>query len=183
LPRRTTDVTRSRSKITLQGTTGQIGYSELETAMPMTMQEVDDFLDVPRLAHFATIGPGGAPWVRPVWYIWEKRAFYFTTRRWARRTGVDIESGAPMAVSIASEAHPYQAVLARGTAEVWATDRDAWLQRMSRRYGTFPAWYEGALNENDRVILRLEPIHLVAWDFGRGDYEELNAGRSLRMKA
>jgi PPOX class probable F420-dependent enzyme len=149
--------------------------------MPMSAREVDAFLAAPRLAHFATLGPDGAPWVRPVWFVWEGGALFFTTRLRARRTGADIEAGSAIAISIASETHPYQAVLARGTAEVWETDREAWLRRISERYGTYPAWYEDALREDDRVILRLEPDPLVAWDFGKGDYERLNAGTSLRM--
>ena len=36
--------------------------------------------------------------------------------------------------------------------------------------------------EEDRVILRLLPEPLVAWDFGSGDYEALNAQRSLRAE-
>ena len=149
--------------------------------MPMSRRELDEFLEPPRIAHFATIGPGGLPWVRPVWYVWEDGALFFTTRLRARRTGADIAAGSASAVSIASEGHPYQAVIARGVAAVWLLDRDAWLERFARRYGAYPGWYHDALREEDRVILRLLPEPLVAWDFGKGDYDALNAQRSLRV--
>ena len=99
----------------------------------------------PRIAHFATIGPGGVPWVRPIWYVWEDGALFFTTRLRARRTGADIAAGSASAVSIASEGHPYQAVLARGVAEVWTVDQDAWFERFARRYGVYPGWYNDAI--------------------------------------
>ena len=148
--------------------------------MPMSRRELDEFLEPPRIAHLATIGPGGSPWVRPVWFVWEDGALFFTTRLRARRTGADVAAASASAVSIASEGHPYQAVLARGVAAVWLLDRDAWLERFARRYGAYPGWYDDALREDDRVILRLLPEPLVAWDFGKGDYDALNAQRSVR---
>jgi hypothetical protein len=45
-----------------------------------------------------------------------------------------------------------------------------------------PSWYEGALREDDRVIMRLRPDTLVTWDYGKGDYDALNAQRSLRTE-
>ncbi len=146
--------------------------------MPMTRREIDEFLEPPRLAHFATLGTVGDPWVRPVWYVWEGGAFYFTTRQRLRRTGADARS--PVAISVATEDHPYRAVVARGMAIVWERERVAWLERFARRYGTFPSWYEDAIREDDRVILRLMPEPLIAWDFGAGDYEALDASESLR---
>jgi PPOX class probable F420-dependent enzyme len=43
------------------------------------------FLRPPRLAHVATVGPGGTPHVVPHWYVLEGDVFYFTTVR-TRRT-------------------------------------------------------------------------------------------------
>jgi hypothetical protein len=73
--------------------------------MPMTRRELDQFLEAPRIAHFATAGLDGAPWVRPVWCIWEDGAFFFTTTLRARRTGADVAAGSDVAISIASEFH------------------------------------------------------------------------------
>ena len=91
--------------------------------MPMSRRALDEFLEAPRIAHFATIGPGGVPWVRPVWYVWENDALFFTTRLRVRRTGADIAAGSAAGVSIASDGHPYQAVLARGIAALWRENR------------------------------------------------------------
>lgn len=50
------------------------------------------FLAPPRLAHLATVGPGGVPHVVPHWYAVEEDVFYFTTvttRRTARYLTLD----------------------------------------------------------------------------------------------
>ena len=145
--------------------------------MPMSRSELDEFLETPRLAHFATLG-SDLPRVRPVWYVWADGELYFTTRMRARRTGADVAAGSSVAVSVASEDHPYRAVLARGTMKIEEQGRDAWLERIARRYGAFPGWYQDALHEDDRVVMRME--RMVTWDYGKGDHEAMNAGSSLR---
>lgn len=145
--------------------------------MPLQGRELKAFLEETHLCHWATIGPDGKPRVRPLWYLYAERAFWFTTRLEARRTGADVAAGSPVAVSIAGEDRPYRAVLLRGTPEVWDEDRDVWLERIATRYGKAPGlrWLRGALKEPDRVVLRLVPDRVLAWDYGKGDH----AGDSL----
>jgi PPOX class probable F420-dependent enzyme len=133
--------------------------------VPFPPEELRAFLDEVRLCHWATIGPDGRPRVRPLWYLYEDRAFWFTTRLEARRTGADVVAGSPVAVSIASEDRPYRAVIAYGTPRVWAEDRDGWLERIATRYGEAEGrrWLAGTRNETDRVVLRLVPNRLIAW--------------------
>jgi PPOX class probable F420-dependent enzyme len=140
--------------------------------MPLEGKELQAFLDEVHLCHWATVGPEGRPRVRPLWYLYADRAFWFTTRMEARRTGADVAAGSPVAVSIASEERPYRAVLLHGTPEVWEQDREDWLERIATRYGQAPGrrWLAGALKEPDRVVLRLVPDRVLAWDYGKGDY-------------
>ena len=145
--------------------------------MPLTPEELDEFLAAPRLVHFATVSEDGSPRVRPLWYAYEDGVFYFTTRLEARWTGADVAAGSSVAISIASEDRPYKAVIARGTAHVWTEDRENWLERIAVRYGETSgrAWLAGALKESDRVVLRMVPDTVVTWDYGKGDYEHQNA--------
>ena len=101
--------------------------------MPLEGSDLRAFLDEVRLCHWATVSADGRPRVRPLWYLYTDRAFWFTTRMEARRTGADLAAGSPVAVSIASEERPYRAVLLHGTPEVWTDDRDAWLERIATR--------------------------------------------------
>jgi nitroimidazol reductase NimA-like FMN-containing flavoprotein (pyridoxamine 5'-phosphate oxidase superfamily) len=52
--------------------------------MPLAGSELKAFLEESRLAHFATTGADGAPRVRPIWFWYADRAFWFTTRLEAR---------------------------------------------------------------------------------------------------
>jgi PPOX class probable F420-dependent enzyme len=151
--------------------------------MPLAGNDVKAFLDEVRLAHWATVGPDGAPRVRPVWYVYEDGSFWFTTRMESRRTGADIADGSPVAVSIADDDRPYRAVIVHGTPEVWTDDRDRWLERIATRYGQAEGrrWLAGALKEPDRVVLRLVPEKALGWHYGTGDYGRLQKKASLRI--
>jgi PPOX class probable F420-dependent enzyme len=152
--------------------------------MPLEEAELRAFLAEVRLAHWATVGRDGSPRVRPVWYLFEDQAFWFTTRLEARRTGADIMAGSKVAVSIADDSRPYRAAVASGTPEVWTADRDRWLERIAIRYGEAEGrrWLAGALKEPDRAVLRLLPERLLAWHYGKGDYARLQNRGSLRVE-
>jgi PPOX class probable F420-dependent enzyme len=152
--------------------------------VPLEGRDLATFLEEVRLAHFATVGPDGGPRVRPVWFLYEGGAFWFTTRLEARRTGADLTAGSPAAVSIASEERPYRAVIVHGTPEVWEEDRDRWLERIATRYGVAEGkrWLARALKEPDRVVLRLVPDRVLSWDYGKGDYGRMQTGASLSVK-
>jgi PPOX class probable F420-dependent enzyme len=152
--------------------------------MPLEESRLKAFLEEVRLCHWATVGPDGRPRVRPLWYLYADRAFWFTTRMEARRTGADVAAGSPVAVSIASQERPYRAVLLHGTPQVWEEERDAWLERIATRYGTGEGrrWLAGALKEPDRVVLRLVPDQVLAWDYGAGDYSRMQKGGPLAVE-
>lgn len=139
--------------------------------MPLRGADLAAFLEEIRLCHWATIGPDRKPRARPLWYLYADKAFWFTTRMEARRTGADVAAGSPVAVSIASEDRPYRAVLIHGTPQVWDQDRDRWLERIAIRYGEREGrrWLAKAVKEPDRVVLRLMPDRVLAWDYGTGD--------------
>jgi PPOX class probable F420-dependent enzyme len=151
--------------------------------MALAGADLKAFLDEVRLCHWATVGPDGRPRVRPLWYLYADRAFWFTTRLEARRTGADVAAGSPVAVSIAGEERPYRAVILHGTPEVWEQDREAWLERIATRYGRAEGlrWLANALKEPDRVVLRMVPDRVLAWDYGKGDYRRMQKGTSLSV--
>lgn len=149
--------------------------------MPMEGKELKAFLEEIRLCHWATVAPEGQPRVRPLWYLYADRAFWFTTRMESRHTGRDMAAGSSVAVSIASEERPYRAVILHGTPAVWEEDWETWLERIATRYGESEGrrWLAGALKEPDRVVLRLVPDTMITWNYGRGDYHRMQTGESL----
>jgi PPOX class probable F420-dependent enzyme len=137
----------------------------------MTPEEIDAFLTEPRLCHFATVDANGNPRVRPLWYLWRDHAFWLTTRTEARHTGRDLAHQPRVAISVGDETRPYRAVVAHGTPEVMPKDRDI-LLAISTRYGEQQglAWTDGeAMPQSDRVVMRLVPETLIAWDYGKDE--------------
>jgi PPOX class probable F420-dependent enzyme len=139
--------------------------------MSMTPEEMDAFLAEPRLCHFATVDERAQPRVRPLWYLWREGAFWLTTRREARHTGRDLAGHPRVAISVADETRPYRAVVAHGTPEILKKDRDI-LLAISTRYGQEQgrAWTDDeAMQQSDRVVMRLVPETLVSWDYGKDE--------------
>ena len=137
----------------------------------MSPGEIDAFLAEPHLCHFATVDAKGNPRVRPLWYLWRGNAFWLTTRREARHTGRDLAHQPRAALSVGSEDRPYRAVVAHGTPEILEKDRDI-LLAISTRYGEVSGrtWTdEEAMPQSDRVVMRLVPETLIAWDYGKDD--------------
>jgi len=136
--------------------------------MPMTREEIDEFLAPPRLCHFATVDGRGRPRVRPLWYLWRDGEFLFTTRLDARHTGRDLKTHPEVAVCIASEDRPYRAVIAHGRPEVIERTEEL-LLAISTRYGEKEGrrWASKAMSEPDRVLLRMVPETLLTWDYRR----------------
>jgi nitroimidazol reductase NimA-like FMN-containing flavoprotein (pyridoxamine 5'-phosphate oxidase superfamily) len=136
-------------------------------ARSLSPQEIDAFLAEVRLAHLATVDGRGLPRVRPVWFLWDDRVFWFTTRIRQRHTGRDWAEGGEVSVSVASDDQPYRAVIARGRPEVVGRD-EGLLSAVSSRYlgGRGKLWTTEALRQPDRVVFRLEPATLISWDYG-----------------
>ena len=148
--------------------------------MPMTPEEIDAFLAEPRLCHFATVDAVGKPRVRPLWYLWRDRHFWFTTRLESRHTGRDLASSPQVAVSIASEDRPYRAVIAFGRVEVVGKDEEI-LLAIAARYGEREGreWLEHALAQSDRVAMRMKPESVLSWDNSREGTDDGSKRTSL----
>jgi hypothetical protein len=73
-----------------------------------------------------------------------------------------------VAVAIASEDRPYRAVIAHGQPEVVEKTEEL-LLALSTRYGEEEGrrWTAKALNEPDRVLMKMVPETLLTWDYRR----------------
>ena len=149
--------------------------------MPLSRDALDTFLAEPHLCHFATIDDHGSARVRPLWYLWRDGAFWLTTRMELRHTGRDLKNATRATLSVASEIKPYKAVVATGPVDVVGKDEGI-LRDISSRYGNEGQWLAAAMQEPDRVALKLTPTKLLTWDYALGDYGKLNQGGSMRTR-
>lgn len=118
------------------------------------------------IARVATTGPT----VRPVWYLWEERAFWWLTGSWSRLQTI-LERDARVALVVDTcdlETGEVLQVVAKGKVEV----RDFDLER-ARRWGSRylgpdeRAWgrfREGVFDDPSTRFLRLAPASLRAKD-------------------
>ncbi|MGW0736911.1 pyridoxamine 5'-phosphate oxidase family protein [Streptomyces sp. NPDC002851] len=99
--------------------------------------DVDEFLARSLTARLATRGPNG-PTVRPVWYLWEDRAFWVITGPWARLPEQVRKD--PRVALVVDEcdlgAGLVRQVTARGRAELLPFDAERGWRKLSRYLGT-----------------------------------------------
>jgi pyridoxamine 5'-phosphate oxidase family protein len=120
------------------------------------------YLDGQQLGRLATIGPGGAPQVRPVAYVYNRE--YDTVDIGGHNLiasrkfrNIQADSRVSLAVDDLASTTPWspRGVEIRGTAEVLA---------------------EGPLLPGfDAALIRIHPVRILAWGLDTGAYEPPNA--------
>lgn len=129
---------------------------------PLSTAERDEFLDRPGiLCRIATIQPGGAPHVTPIWFIHEDDSIFVTPRAesaWLEHLRADPR----VALAIDDQNHPYRKVTIEGTArfEHDLGDDAAWrdrYRRIARRYVPLEAAerYIQETIDQPRALLRI----------------------------
>ena len=117
-----------------------------------------DLLDLPALAHVATIGPDGAPQNNPVWFGWDGTHVLFsqTTGRQKYR---NLQRRPQVALSIVDPANPFRYLEVRGTVEEIVDDSDhAFINSMTKKYidqDVYP-WHQPG---DHRVVVKVRPTH------------------------
>ena len=117
-----------------------------------------DLLDLPALAHVATIGPDGAPQNNPVWFGWDGTHVLFsqTTGRQKYR---NLQRQPQVALSIVDPANPYRYLEVRGTVEEIVDDPGhAFINSMAKKYidqDVYP-WHQTG---DHRVVVKVRQTH------------------------
>ena len=139
---------------------------------PLSKAEREEFLQQPGiLCRIATIQPGGAPHVTPIWFIHEAGAIHVTPRAESAWLG-HLRADPRVALTIDDQEHPYRKVTVEGVAELLHDlgDDDAWrdlYRRIARRY-VAPEGAEHYIRETidqPRALLRvpLEGSKVRTW--------------------
>lgn len=115
-----------------------------------------DLLESTALAAVATVGPGGAPQVNPVWFGWDGALLSFsqTTVRQKLR---NLHKDERIALSIVDPANPYRYLEIRGKVVEFIPDPEkAFIDAMSQKYLGLEKYPWGTAEEQ-RVIVVVEP--------------------------
>ena len=136
----------------------------------MTREEIDAYLETARTCRVATIGPGGAPHVSPLWFVWDGRAMWLNSivasQRWA-----DLERDARVSVVVDGgedflELHGVE-LSGRATVVGEVPRTDAPDERVAEAERLFGDKYAGGQFRSDgrHAWLRVDPDKFVSWDF------------------
>ena len=139
----------------------------------MTLEEINEFLSTPVIARLATIQPGGAPYIAPVWQQWDGETMYIVGRAGSQFVEhVLLEPR--VSVSCADDVNPEHArVLIEGTAEILegpAPMAGKMLQvaeEMAVRYmGPDGPMYVRKKVDRPRCLIAIKPDSIVSWSGG-----------------
>ncbi len=133
--------------------------------------DVDEFLAQPLVARVATNGPT----VRPVWFVWEDRAFWWLTGSWSRLA--ERLRGDPAVALVVDTCDlttgQVRQVQAWGDAEVLPFDADRAGRKLSRYLGDDPTRWDqdrfglsstGMAGSDEAAFIRLVPRRMTARD-------------------
>lgn len=120
-------------------------------------------------ARLAFVGPGGHPNVMPIWFLWRDERIVMCSLAEAAKVRA-IEKHPEIAVTIDSEAPPYESLRARGRAELELVDGvlPEYVECAHRYYGTdrgdeWITLIEPFMSRMARISL--EPDWVEVWDF------------------
>ena len=131
----------------------------------MSEQEMQTFLNEPRIGHMVTLQADGSPQAAPIWYEYRDGQFQVWTDRFTRRFK-NISGDPRVSLSIASEDEPYRYVTAECAVTVRESDVEASALSIAVRYQGAErgaAFVEEYHKDGESVLLVLTPSKLVAW--------------------
>ena len=99
----------------------------------LTPEEIDAYLGVPHVAQLATIRPDGGPHIAPVWYIREGGQVKVMTFESSVKVR-NIESNPKVALSVATDGHPYRYIILEGDAVVTKENLSQEVERLCVHY-------------------------------------------------
>ncbi|MDQ3953392.1 MAG: PPOX class F420-dependent oxidoreductase [Actinomycetota bacterium] len=124
----------------------------MATAIP---EQLKNILDMPALAHVATVTPGGSPRTSPMWFEWDGQHVLLSHTK-ARAKYRDVRTNPCIALSIVDPDDPYRYLEIRGRVEVEDDPEKTLIHRLAKKY-TGKDRYEFDGPRDERVIFRVVP--------------------------
>lgn len=134
----------------------------------MTEREIRGFLSQPRVARLATVRPDGTPQITPMWFLFENRTIYMSTRTGAGKvTHIRRNPNVAAVVDVMEAPYRNKVVELEGTAEIETEDVTELTAKIRRKYvGAQSAQGLGG-SDTGRVILKFSPRKIRSLDTTR----------------
>jgi PPOX class probable F420-dependent enzyme len=138
--------------------------------MPLTREEIDEFLRAPNVAVVATVDPDGQPHAVPTWYLYEDGEIVFHTGLRSRKYR-NLRRNPRVTLCVDVKMAPYRAVVLYGRATIEVRSDEERTRRMAVAYlgEEIGSRYADSLRGERLVVVRVRPERVISWDYGRGD--------------
>jgi nitroimidazol reductase NimA-like FMN-containing flavoprotein (pyridoxamine 5'-phosphate oxidase superfamily) len=147
-----------------------------ESGGPLGPEELDEFLDAPRLLRLACLRPDGWPYVVPLWYVWRQRRFYVIGRERAAWVGF-VRADQRVGILVDEEGQRHRRLQATGLARIvegpspLGGRSELWReigQRMGALYMADARGqaYAQLTAERPRFLVEIEPRQTTTWRGG-----------------
>ena len=144
------------------------------SALRMTPDELERFLQTERTVRVGTVSPDGEPHVAPLWFVWHEGAMYFNSLKRSRRSR-DLEHGSRVSACV-DAGHEYgelRGAVLYGSLET-AGDVPEIRQRFGNKY--WNGMHIPEVKSHSWLVLR--PERIVSWDF-----KKIPSGRDRRLES
>ena len=135
--------------------------------MPLTPDELDEFLAQPHIAIVATASPGAVPHAMPIWYLWRDGKLLFHTGESSKKMR-NLRQNNRISVVIDSKTAPYKVAVIEGTTA--ASPGDAILAREIAVHYLGPKFgeeYASANGDDAGTLVSVTPTKVISWDYAR----------------
>lgn len=134
--------------------------------MPLTPQEIDEFLGEPHIAVVSTASPSGVPHAMPIWYAWRDGKVLFHTGPGSKKMR-NLRKNPRVSVVVDSKVAPYKVVVIEGTARELPEDRELSRQVAIHYLGEKLGARYSEQSTGGSTLVVVEPTKFISWDYAR----------------
>lgn len=131
----------------------------------MTPEQIDAYLDQPRIADLATLNADGSPHVAPVWFRYDGEVVKVFSQTTAVKVR-NIRRDGRVALSVAAQEAPYGYVIVNGSATISSDGIPDEVRAMAIHYkgeAEGEAYIQEALREMTFCLITIAPTKIIGW--------------------
>jgi PPOX class probable F420-dependent enzyme len=134
--------------------------------VPLTSDELDEFLGQPHIAVVATTSPAAVPHAMPVWYLWRDGKVMFHTGADSKKMR-NLRKNPRISIVVDSKVAPYKVVVIEGNAAELPGDealaREIAVHYLGEKMGE--RYVAGSTEPG--ALVTVTPTKVISWDYAR----------------